>query len=289
MHREDLKMYQLNNIEGFSDIQQKYNFQSIIRIGGIPTARLWRDLENKYIDLPVSNFSDRAFSGLSRKSTHYSITQLDTVQIVHQEQAEFIHQRNQQLEILKQNILQKYTGSEAAYIQKLSQVVNREPLYIGNSLPIREWDLLSTTNQNEQVVFANRGANGIDGQISSYLGWSTELPESWCLIGDLTALYDLPALGLAQSDRNKKRIVVMNNSGGKIFNRLFGNQKYLNAQAVDFSGWAKLWGWDYKRIAKQNAFDEIKRLDKNRVIIELVPDNNQSAQFWVEWDFACKH
>lgn len=289
MNREDLKMYQLNNLEGFSELQQKYNFQSIIRIGGIPTARLWRDLENKYIDLPVSNFSDRPFSGLSRQSANYSIAQLEAVQIVHQEQAGFIHQRNQQLEIFKQNILEKYAGSEATYIQKLSQVVNQAPLYIGNSLPIREWDLFSTTIQNEQAVFANRGANGIDGQISSYLGWSTELPVSWCLVGDLTALYDLPSLGLAQSDRNKKRIVVMNNSGGKIFNRLFGNQKYLNAQAVDFAGWAKLWGWDYMYIAKQNEFDELERLDKNRLIIELAPDNNQSAQFWVEWDFACKH
>ncbi len=81
----------------------------------------------------------------------------------------------------------------------------------------------------------------------------------------------------------------MNNSGGKIFNRIFGDKKYLNPQAVDFSGWAKLWGWDYVYIAKQNEFEQLQLLENNRIIIELAPDNKQSDQFWVEWDFACKH
>jgi 2-succinyl-5-enolpyruvyl-6-hydroxy-3-cyclohexene-1-carboxylate synthase len=289
MNHEDLKMYQLNNIEGFADLQHKYGFQSIIRIGGVPTQRLWRDLEGQYVDLPVSNFSDRKFSGLSRASSSYTLAQLESVKIVHQERASFIHTRNQQLEILKQDSLKKHLNSEPMFIQKLSQVIKQAPLYIGNSLPIREWDLFSTTVQNEQLVFANRGANGIDGQISSYLGWSSQLPVSWCLIGDLTALYDLPALGLAQGDRNKKRIVIMNNSGGKIFNRLFGDKKYLNSQAVDFSGWAKLWGWDYMYIANQNEFDQLLLLENNRIIIELAPNNKESDLFWVEWDFACKH
>ncbi|MBC7457409.1 MAG: 2-succinyl-5-enolpyruvyl-6-hydroxy-3-cyclohexene-1-carboxylic-acid synthase [Bdellovibrionaceae bacterium] len=289
MNHDELKMYQLNNLEGFADLQQKYGFQSIIRIGGVPTQRLWRDLESKYADLPVSNFSERKFSGLARASNSYSLAKLDSVQIVHQVQASFIHQRNQQLEILKQDALKKHANSEPAFIQKLSQVVKQAPLYIGNSLPIREWDLFSSSIQNEQLVFANRGANGIDGQISSYLGWSAQLSVSWCLVGDLTALYHLPALGLAQGDRNKKRIVVMNNSGGKIFNRLFGDKKYLNSQAVDFSGWAKLWGWDYMCITSQNELDQLQSLNSNRIIIELVPDNKQSDLFWVEWDFACNH
>jgi 2-succinyl-5-enolpyruvyl-6-hydroxy-3-cyclohexene-1-carboxylate synthase len=289
MNHANLKMHQLTNLEGLMDIQKKYNFQSIIRIGGVPTQRLWRDLESKYIDLPVLNFSDRKFSGLARASSSYSLAQLEGVKVVHQEPSEFIHHRNTQLEIIKQEALNQFVNSEPAFIRKISRVIKQAPLYIGNSLPIREWDLFSDTAQMEQPVFANRGANGIDGQISSYLGWSAQLPVSWCLIGDLTALYDLPALGLAQDDDYKKRIVIMNNSGGKIFNRLFGDKKYLNAQAVDFSGWAKLWGWDYMYVANQEEFDLLPALKNKRIIIELAPDNKQSDQFWVAWDFACKH
>ncbi len=285
----DLKMYQLTNLDGLSDIQKKYNFQSIIRIGGVPTQRLWRDLESKYMDLPVFNFSDRKFSGLARASSSYSLGELEGLKVVHQEPSEYIHFRNEQLEAIKQSALNQFDRSEPAFIRKLSQVIMQAPLYIGNSLPIREWDLFSAVAQNTQPVFANRGANGIDGQISSYLGWSAHLPVSWCLIGDLTALYDLPALGLAQNDDHKKRIVIMNNSGGKIFNRLFGDKKYLNAQAVDFSGWAKLWSWDYVYVSNQLEFDLLSSLENKRLIIELSPDNKQSDQFWSAWDFACKH
>ena len=164
MNHPELKMYQLTNLEGFADLQKKYNFQSIIRIGGVPTQRIWRDLENKYIHLPVLNFSDRQFSGLARASSTYSLDQLKNVKIMHQEPSMLIHHRNQQLESIKQDALKKYFNSEPAFIQKLSHVIKQAPLYIGNSLPIREWDLFSNTVQNEQLVFANRGANGAENK-----------------------------------------------------------------------------------------------------------------------------
>ena len=41
--------------------------------------------------------------------------------------------------------------------------------------------------------FANRGANGIDGALSSYLGVSRDAKEAWGIFGDLTVLYDLNA------------------------------------------------------------------------------------------------
>ncbi len=290
LNHPDLKMYHLTNLDGFADLQKKYGFQSIIRIGGIPTHRLWRDLENKYMDIAVLNFSDREFSGLARTSTTYSLSQLKNLNIVHQERPEIIHHRNVQLEEIKQMSLQLHKNSEPAFVQKLAQMIQQDPLYIGNSLPIREWDLFSDRPQANQQVWANRGANGIDGQISSYLGWSHQMPISWCLIGDLTALYDLAALGLNQhSPIHKKRIVIMNNLGGKIFNRVFGDKKYLNTQAVDFSAWAKLWGWDYVYVSQNTEIEPLRRLEKNKVIIELAPDNRQSDQFWLEWDFACKH
>lgn len=289
MNLPELKKFQLNNLEGFSDIQSQYNFQSVIRIGGIPTLRLWRDLENKYKELPVINFSDRLFSGLARSSVHSSLAQLENLKVLRHESTEFIYQRNIVLQDLKQKALLKNENSEPAFVQKLSQVIKQDPLYIGNSLPIREWDLFSSTSQNDQLVFAHRGANGIDGQISSYLGWSAQFPVSWCLVGDLTALYDLASLGLIQHDQNhQKRIVIMNNSGGKIFNRLFGDKKYLNAQSVDFSGWAQLWGWNYIRITQSKDFAQLEKTLPKYLLIELSPDNIQSDQFWIEWDLVCK-
>lgn len=290
MNRTDLKSQQIMNLEGFVNLAVKYKFDSIIRLGGVPTHRLWRDLEVKYQHLPVFNFSARSFSGLARETKLYPLSLLPDLKMdVDQNfDTSLIQNRESQLENFKLHSLQKYHDSEPSFVRCLSEMIDQDPLYIGNSLPIREWDLFSSVEQKRQEVFAHRGVNGIDGQISGYLGWSQNFSVSWCLVGDLTALYDLSSLGLVAESKSKKRIVIMNNSGGKIFNRLFKEKKYLNSQKVDFSAWARLWGWDYLGISKTQDFKQLFLLQKDRVIIELMPDNAQSDLFWQEWDVFCQ-
>ena len=60
----DHLFYSLSNQESIRVC--KDNFDSIIRIGGVPTLRLWRDLEYELKDLEVLSFSERTFSGLAR-------------------------------------------------------------------------------------------------------------------------------------------------------------------------------------------------------------------------------
>jgi 2-succinyl-5-enolpyruvyl-6-hydroxy-3-cyclohexene-1-carboxylate synthase len=260
---------------------------SIIRIGGIPTLRFWRDLEGQFKNVPVYSFSDLPFSGLSRKSQLYPISELSKVNVADQV-PKLILNSDRYLQGLKHKLFSKLENSEHNTIRQLSKVIGDQPLYIGNSLPIRLWDLCSDQVQSSQPVCANRGANGIDGQISTYLGWAQNKTESWCLVGDLTALYDLAALGLAQSSTNKMRIVIVNNSGGQIFSRILGNKKYLNPQTVDFKSWAAMWSWDFVQIKNQNEMSELKKFSATRLIIEICPDNSQTDEFWTSWDSLCK-
>jgi 2-succinyl-5-enolpyruvyl-6-hydroxy-3-cyclohexene-1-carboxylate synthase len=51
--------------------EKKY-FDSVFRIGGVPTLRFWRDLEDKYIDTPVLSLSYNYYTGLSREVIHYA-------------------------------------------------------------------------------------------------------------------------------------------------------------------------------------------------------------------------
>lgn len=290
LNHPDLKEQQIVHFEGLGDslIDQ---FQSVIRVGGVPTHRFWRDLEGKYKNIPVLSFSRKNFSGLARTSQVFDLPLLSDFGLQYTEQflKTELHKRDQVLAQAKLDLLKKYPLSEPAMIQQLSQVIKQEPLYIGNSLPIREWDLFSSTPQGEQQVFAHRGANGIDGQVSGYLGWSHSKNISWSLIGDLTALYDLSALGLSEkSSIAQKRLVIMNNSGGQIFNRLFKNKKYLNPQSVDFSAWAKLWGWGYQLMTTSSEFNQLSSLSGHEMLIELRPDPEQTAAFWSEWDQQCR-
>ena len=172
----------------------------------------------------------------------------------------------------------------------MSKCIQSQPLYLGNSLPIREWDLFSQCYFGlSQDVYANRGANGIDGQIATYLGWSQGLKESWSLVGDLTALYDLAALGLCSplSADEKKRIVIMNNRGGQIFKRIFKNDNFINTHQIEFKSWAQLWKWDYIQIKSEADFEQLKNLKSRRAIIEMQPDSEHTQNFWDAWDLAC--
>ena len=67
-------------------------------------------------------------------------------------------------------------------------------VFLGNSLPIREWNVFAATEDRWLRCHANRGANGIDGCVSTFLGLGADEAESWAVVGDLTALYDLAAL-----------------------------------------------------------------------------------------------
>lgn len=261
--------------------------KSILRIGGIPTLRFWRDLEGQFKNVPVYSYSHLPFSGLSRKSDLYPISEIAKVKVTEQVPLMILNS-DRELQFHKNQLLTKFQNSEQTSVHQLAKVIGNKPLYVGNSLPIRLWDLCSDQVQNSQLVCANRGANGIDGQVSTYLGWAQNKKESWCLVGDLTALYDLAALGLAQASSNNMRIVIVNNSGGQIFSRLFGNKKYLNPQTVDFKSWATMWSWDYIQVKNQNDISGLKNRSESRLIIEICPDNSQTDEFWTSWDLHCK-
>ena len=259
---------------------------AVMRIGGIPTLRFWRDLEFDFKNLPVYSFSRTEFSGLSRKCQLFDLELLLNIKIQTDQVVELSADRVLLTEKIK--LLAELKNSEQNLISVLSGIISSQPLYVGNSQPIRMWDGFSGQAQKNQLVYANRGANGIDGQISTYLGWAQNKSESWCIVGDLTTLYDLAALGLAAQSKNKFRIVVINNLGGQIFSRLFGNQKYLNSQKVDFKMWALMWGWDYILLSNETEFEKLKFISNERLIIEIRPDNAQTEVFWKKWDLFCK-
>jgi 2-succinyl-5-enolpyruvyl-6-hydroxy-3-cyclohexene-1-carboxylate synthase len=98
--------------------------------------------------------------------------------------------------------LESFPDSEPGLVNLLSvYATTGESLFIGNSLPIREWNEYGQRETPYARVFANRGANGIDGQLSSWLGATAETPDSWGVFGDLTTLYDLAAPGHVFSSR----------------------------------------------------------------------------------------
>lgn len=261
--------------------EKKY-FDSVFRIGGVPTLRFWRDLEDKYQETPVLSLSYNYYTGLSREVTHFAdLHFLDYIHDSYERTFQEVFQWDQELYQKMQNVIEKYPLSEPALIHKLSNHLNFQSLYLGNSLPIREWDLTSSYKTQYSSVYANRGANGIDGQISTFLGWSKKFEKNWCVVGDLTALYDLSAPWiLNQLSTAQRNILVINNKGGQIFKRVFKKNIFLNSHNLNFSHWANMWSMQYHQWL--DIPEEFNFTDRN--IIELNPDAQQTELFWNELD-----
>lgn len=93
-------------------------------------------------------------------------------------------------------------------------------LFVGNSMPIRDVDSFFLNNDRSIKVMANRGANGIDGTVSTALGASLYSTSLYLVLGDLTFFHDLNGLIAAKLYNIDIHIIVVNNNGGGIFSFL---------------------------------------------------------------------
>lgn len=94
-------------------------------------------------------------------------------------------------------------------------------VYAGNSMPVRDLDTFFPTLDRSLRFWANRGANGIDGVVSSALGASAGCEGPLVLvIGDLSFLHDLTGLYAARAHGLAATIILIHNDGGGIFSFL---------------------------------------------------------------------
>ncbi|HEX3577436.1 MAG TPA: thiamine pyrophosphate-binding protein, partial [Thermoanaerobaculia bacterium] len=196
-------------------------FDSVIRIGNVPTLRFWRDLDESRRDLPLISFSSLSFTGCSRGEVHPLESLPDDVVRCDRDDAFFADDRERAAAIAK--ILDDEPQSELAMFRSLSEFISPNArVYLGNSLPIREWDLAAAREPRGFEIAANRGANGIDGQLSTFFGQCDPSRPNVAIVGDLTAIYDSNAPWIVpQLDAGIDwRIVIINNGGGRIFSRV---------------------------------------------------------------------
>ena len=212
----------------------------VIRIGGIPVLRFWRDLNN--LRYPVLSFSSSPFSGLKKRRSAFPLEFVFS-------HPEFFKPAKESLKIKtpKQEI-----KGEPAWIRWISEKIpENSHIYLGNSLPIREWSRWAVRKDKGFFYSANRGANGIDGLISSFLGGCFQKTSNFLILGDLSALYDLSSPWiLDQMKKYSIYIVVINNFGGRIFQSKFENSRFLNRHCLNFSHFAKMWSINYKCLKK---------------------------------------
>ena len=94
-------------------------------------------------------------------------------------------------------------------------------LVIANSMPIRDIEYVTPPTERRLRPLCNRGANGIDGTLSTALGIAHGSERAAVLLtGDLALLHDTNGFLLRGRLRGALTIVLINNRGGGIFDHL---------------------------------------------------------------------
>ena len=96
----------------------------------------------------------------------------------------------------------------------------KTPIFISNSMPVRDVEFFWQPNNTKIQPFFNRGANGIDGILSTALGIAHRHQSSIMLTGDLALLHDTNGFLLRNKFLGSLTIILINNNGGGIFEML---------------------------------------------------------------------
>jgi 2-succinyl-5-enolpyruvyl-6-hydroxy-3-cyclohexene-1-carboxylate synthase len=256
-------------VAGGEDLLAKLKPAHVLRLGAVPSWRWWRDLEDRP-EISVLNLTATAFPGLARKENVTTLPLLD--------------RWPPPLPCTRPLPAAIIAGapplSEQAWMDHLAAAIPAGArVFLGNSLPIREFNLISTPPHRDTVCYANRGANGIDGVVSTFLGLSATAADSWLILGDLSALYDLAAPWIIpQLPAGNRRIVVINNGGGMIFSKVASLRSLPeparaiieNRHKLTFAPWAELWNMPYRRATQP---EDLHELPAGPVLIEVIPQS----------------
>ena len=193
-------------------------------------------------------------------------------------------------------IATKFEG-KAAWL--LSKVLPPEtPLFVSSSMPVRDLEFFWMPGNSRVLPFFNRGANGIDGSLSTAIGIAQHQQSSVMLTGDLALLHDTNGFLLRHQFVGHLTIVLINNNGGGIFEMLpiarFDppfETYFATPQSIDFARLCATYDVDYELIIDWDHLSQrLNPLPETGIrVLEIQTDRKSrcSVATAVFGDFCC--
>lgn len=186
----------------------------------------------------------------------------------------------------------------------LSAVVDAVPpggaLFVSNSMPVRDLDAFGGAWAKPLRTFANRGASGIDGVVSTAAGIAAanapcpedrgrrRRPPVVAVLGDVAFLHDANGLFVVGRDRLNVLFVVINNDGGGIFHMLPISKHepeftryFTTPHGLDFRHLAALYGIPHRRVDEATGLrEELARsvIEPGPKILEIRTDRSENQR-----------
>ncbi|ARI76726.1 2-succinyl-5-enolpyruvyl-6-hydroxy-3-cyclohexene-1-carboxylic-acid synthase [Halobacillus mangrovi] len=162
-------------------------------------------------------------------------------------------------------------------------------LFVGNSMPIRDVDSFFMSTPKDINILTNRGANGIDGVVSTAIGSAVSGRPTTLLLGDVSFFHDLNGLWMARRYNIPLTVVVINNNGGGIFSYLPQANEARNFEELfgtpvdlDFSHSVRMFGGIHKKVETWSDYQmslEQSQQYQGIFVIELVISRTDHVDF----------
>lgn len=173
-------------------------------------------------------------------------------------------------------------------------------LHLANSSTVRYAQLFTMAKGVE--VCCNRGVNGIEGSLSSAIGYaSASTQTNFILIGDLSFFIDMNALWMSHL-RNNVRILLFNNEGGEIFHTLPGMDKtdksrpFITAEhQTSAKGWAEERGFQYIKVRDDEEWQDALKVfaapeeQERPMLLEVMTDKSEDTRLLREYYKSVKN
>lgn len=167
-------------------------------------------------------------------------------------------------------------------------------LHLANSSVVRYAQLFDIPANVE--ILSNRGTNGIEGSLSTALGYATASDKlNYLFIGDLSFFYDMNALWNSNYGANI-RILLLNNEGGEIFHALPGLELHENARrfvtathCATAKAWAEDRGFEYLSARNSEELNAVvtvftqASVTNRPMLLEVFTDKNLDIEMLKEY------
>ncbi|MEO1147162.1 MAG: 2-succinyl-5-enolpyruvyl-6-hydroxy-3-cyclohexene-1-carboxylic-acid synthase [Cyanobacteria bacterium J06638_22] len=276
----------------------------VIRVGETPTSKVLRQwLQDTQPLQWIVDAGDHNLDPLHLRTTYLrcSVEQLvarlqhETPPVPSAYYHRWSHTENRFRHSIDETFTKTTAWIEGKVAWLLSQCLPVEtPLFIANSMPVRTIEWFWKPGNSRVIPYVNRGANGIDGTLSTALGIAHRQAPSVLLTGDLALLHDTNGFLLLPKFHGHLTIVLINNHGGGIFETLpiaqFDppfEEFFATPQAVDFARLAATYGIEHRVMTSwEELTDGLQALPSTGVrVLEVRCDRKANAQ-WLKARFG---
>lgn len=257
-------------------LAQKLIPKIVLQIGELPTSKQLRSwLKAANSQRLIIDQSDQNFDPLHSNTTHLriSVEQLAKISITQYSDNNYdINYLNlwcQAEATVRENIDKKMATVNHILEPKISWLISQTlpkntSIFVANSMPVRDVEFFWVPNNSQIQPFFNRGANGIDGTLSTALGIAHQNQKSILLTGDLALLHDTNGFLLRNKLVGHLTIILINNQGGGIFEMLpiakfeppF-REFFATPQDIDFADLCNTYGLEHQKISSWKELQQL--------------------------------